>query len=642
MDAGYLILLFALIYAIFSIIGFISGNRRKSERDIKYAKWSIAATCLLLTASAITMFFYLFTHDFRVAYVAMHTDRNLSLVYTVSAFWAGSAGSLLLWAWFLSLFNLGVMLKEKNDTTTHYALAILQSIQVFFIFTLISVSNPFERLDFTPLDGVGLNPLLKDPGMVVHPPTLFIGYAGLLIPFAYALSGILLNDERWILRVRKWTLSSWLFLSLGIFLGGWWSYTVLGWGGYWAWDAVENASLLPWLTSTAFLHSVMIQQVKRGMRLWNILLCVLTFEFIMFGTFVTRSGIISSVHAFGLSALGPYFIAYMLVMLLFSLGVMFTRYGQLRSRNIFESVASKETTFLLNNLIFVMSAFTIWWGVIYPLVHETIQGVKISVGPGFYNQTQAPLYLLLIILMGFCVVIPWRRASPGELTRKLRYPMAVTIASVTVTAALGLINVYTLIGSASLVFASTSMVQEYVLDYGFIRREERSNLLKSFIRPISKRRRRYGGYIVHIAVIVICFGIIGTMLHAETYSLTLQRGQSATISGYTFSLQDNDFRMEEEKRVWTIQLGIQQEGRYLGTATPAVEQYLRDEQFLGKVDILGTTLQDIYVILEGIDQEGTADINVKFMPLVGFIWAGGIILTVGVIIALFPRRRGVK
>ncbi|MFQ5712014.1 MAG: heme lyase CcmF/NrfE family subunit [Candidatus Geothermarchaeales archaeon] len=640
MDVGYLCLVLSLIYSVFSIVALIRGNRRKTEVGVKYARWGIIASCILLTASALVMLHYLVSRDFQVVYVAMHTDRSLSPLYTVSALWAGSAGSLLLWAWTLSLLNVGFMLRERDDVITHYALAILLSIQAFFLFILLSASNPFERLDFTPPDGMGLNPLLQDPGMVFHPPTLFIGYAGLMIPFAYALSGMLVNDERWILRVRRWTLFSWLFLSLGIFFGAWWSYTVLGWGGYWAWDPVENASLLPWLTATALLHSVMIQQVKRGMKLWNILLSVLTFEFVIFGTFITRSGVISSVHAFGQSALGPYLTVYMFAVLFFSLAVIFHKYDQLRGQNIFESVASKETTFLLNNLLFVMSALTIWWGTIYPLVHEAAQGVKISVGPGFYNQTQAPLYLFLIILMGVCVFIPWRRAPPGELRRRFQYPFVIAALTVAFAAAIGLANVYTLVGVASLVFAATSTIQEYVFDYRGLRKEGGASLVKSLLRPVWRRRRRYGGYIVHFAVILICLGIVGSTLHAETYNLSLKKGTSIDVGEYTFTLRDNAFRQESTKRVWTVQLEVSRGDDYLGTANPAMEQYLKQEQYVGKVDILSTALRDVYVILEGVSGDGTADINVKVMPLISFIWAGGPLLIIGVVVGMLPRKRG--
>ncbi len=508
------------------------------------------------------------------------------------------------------------------------------SVESFFLFILIGFLNPFERLDFVPIDGQGLNPLLQNIGMVFHPPTLFIGYAGLAIPFAFAISGLLSDNEGWIHRVRKWTLFSWLFLGLGVIMGGWWAYVILGWGGYWAWDPVENASLLPWLTSTAFLHSIMIQETKRGMKLWNILLIVLTFEFVIFGTFLTRSGILSSVHAFAGTKIGPYFIAYMISMLIFSLAVVAMKYDQIKSRDIFESAVSKETTFLINNLLFVVSAFTIFWGTIFPIISEWIKGVQVGVGPEFYNQIQAPIGIFLLILVGLCVLVPWRRFSLDGFKKTFKYPFILSVIPVIPLLFLGYFDSYIIFTIFFVFFAVLTHFQDFYYDYGKLKKQNEGS---SIIRLILKKRRKYGGYITHFSIFLIFIGIAFSSMYEEKHSFSLTRGEHTKIGKHTFMFVDNNFEQHANKMVWTIELDIRENENLIGKARPTYSEFLNPKQYNFNPDIVSTFSKDIYVILEGITDNG-ASFVVRFLPLISLIWMGGFLMTLGIIIALLPKR----
>jgi len=426
----------------------------------------------------------------------LHILKEVYFPYTIGALWGGASGSLLFWAWLLSIFMAVIALRERKDKITGYALSILLTVNIFFTALLVSYNDPFVRLTFTPADGQGLNPLLLDPGMLIHPPTLFIGYAGLTIPFAFALAGLLSESEIWVFRVRRWTIFSWGFLGLGIFLGGWWSYTVLGWGGYWAWDPIENSSLVPWLFASALLHSVMLQESRRGMKLWNILLSIGTFATVILATFFTRSGVVSSVHAFGESSLGPIFSSYLGFTLIASIAILIIKFDQVRSMNIFKSISGRETSFLFNNLFFVVMALTVVWGTLFPMVNEAVVGSKISVGPGFYNAVAPWIIISLVVLMGLCIILRWGFTSSEDLMKKLRYPAVLTIATIPISYILGFNEIGSLIGLSATSFAVSLHIQDYLIDVKNDSSKRNVNILRSMGKLILIRRRRYGGYIV--------------------------------------------------------------------------------------------------------------------------------------------------
>lgn len=637
MDGGYLSLVAALISAAIACIMFLYTARRGGERNIGISRIGVFGQVLFLTSSSLILLYYLLVRDFQVQYVASYTDRSLPFMYTVGAFWAGAEGSLLLWSWIQSLFILGVMLKERGDEMTHYTLSILSSVNFFFLLVLVSIGNPFKRLDFTPADGMGLNPLLVNHGMWLHPPALFLGYAGMTIPFAFALAGLTTENEVWIFRTRKWSLFSWLWLSLGIFFGGLWSYTVLGWGGYWAWDPVENASLIPWLFATALLHSVMIQESRRGMKLWNILLAILTFETVIFATFLTRSGVLSSVHAFGKSEVGVVFVAYLGVTLVFSIAVLAWKFPQVRSRNIFESVFARESSFLFNNLLLVVAGVTVFWGTVFPLINEAVMGTKMNVGPEFYNEVNGPIIYALAGLAGVCVALEWRRTGRSNLISKFKYPLAAGVSSVPMLYLLGFTDGVSLLGFALIAFAIATHLQEYVLDLAAHKRKG-FGIVPSLYGTILASRRRYGGYIVHLSMFLILIGIIGSQLYASSYPLTLKQDEPAQIGEYTFVFEGQIVESSSDKIVRALKLSVRDGAGSTRVLSPSLTDTRESQLTTVQVAVLSLPLKDIYIIPQGVEDR-VASLRVSFFPLIGFIWSGGVIMILGVTVCLLPKRR---
>jgi cytochrome c-type biogenesis protein CcmF len=641
MDVGYISLVVAFASAVITCIASLLAARQESEQGIRFSRIGVLGQFLFVTLSSALLLYYLLIRDFQVEYVALYSDRSLPTLYTISAFWGGAEGSLLLWSWILSMFILGLLIKEKKDRLLYYALSITSSVNAFFLAILITYDNPFRRLDFTPADGMGLNPLLINHGMLIHPPTLFIGYAGLMVPYAYAIAGLITENEFWVFRIRKWSLFSWLFLSLGIFFGGLWSYSVLGWGGYWAWDPVENSSLIPWLFSTALLHSVMIQESRRGMKVWNIILSILTFETVIFATFLTRSGIISSVHAFGKSEIGPVFTYYLIIMLFFSLGILFYKFDTLRGENIFESALAREFSFLLNNLLLVVMGATVFWGTIFPLLNEALMGTKIGVGPAFYNEIAGPVMLALVVLMGICVALKWRHTTLKELFLKLRAPLFAGLAFFALFYFLGFSGIPSLVGFAAAGFAAAFHVQEYLYDSRAFGSKYGIKPLRALFKIIIKKRRRYGGYIVHLAMLLIFIGIVGSAMYQSTYPLTLKRGESTVVSGYTFVLNDYAIENRAKESVLVIRLTVSDGRGFLKEVEPEIVNDLKYQSTLYKVSIISLPLKDIYVIPQGVKGD-VVSLRVNFIPLVSFIWLGGVVLTIGVIVGLLPSLRKEK
>mgnify|MGYP001270629345 CR=1 FL=1 len=636
MDVGYSALAVALLATIISFVSFIYYTRTQNESIYNFSKAALYAQTLFLTAAVIILLYYFLIRDFNVEYVALYSDSGLPLAYTIGALWGGASGSLLLWAWIISLFMTGIVLREQKDRLTGYALAVILSVNIFLLTLVAFINNPFHRLAFFPPDGNGLNPLLIDPGMLIHPPTLFIGYAGLTIPFAFALAGLLAKNENWIFRIRKWTLFSWLFLGFGIFLGGWWSYTVLGWGGYWAWDPVENASLVPWLISTAFLHSVMLQERKRGMKLWNVLLAIGAFETVLLATFITRSGIISSVHGFGASGIGPIFGSYIGLSLVISLIILAFRYDQVKSMNIFQSITSRESSFLFNNIFFVVMGLTVIWGTLFPILNEAIIGTKLSVGTGFYNAIAPWVMLSLVLLMGISIMLRWGGTDSSDIIYKLKYPISIGIISAPIVYILGFTNIDSIIGISASSFAISLHGQDYLFDVKDFSRKTGTKTISSMIHIIFNRQRRYGGYIVHLSMILIFIGIIGTSIYQTSYSTTLQRDLPEEVGDYTFTYMGFSRIEEPNQNDYKINLAIRN-GNIDETVTPVISENLKSQARYVHVGVKSLPFEDIYVIPESLE-ENQVSLIINYSPLIGFIWAGGQLMIIGVIIGLLPNR----
>jgi len=642
-EIGYVALFVALVASIYSAVAFILGVRGRHSALIASAKNGLLAVFGLVSTSVAILLYALVTHNFQIEYVASYTSRDLSLPYLISALWAGNDGSLLFWAWLLSLLATVVVLqkRDRNRELVPYASAIIMITQAFFLVLLLSVSNPFHELSFAPAVGMGLNPLLENPGMIIHPPTLLAGYVGFTVPFAFAIAALLTRKlgNEWIVVVRRWTLLAWLLLGIGNIIGAWWAYVELGWGGYWAWDPVENAGLMPWLVATAFLHSIMMQRRRGMLKVWNMVLIILTFNLTIFGTFLTRSGILSSVHTFGESSLGPFFLAFLCIMFFGSLALLIYRKGELRSEAEMESFVSRESTFLLNNLLLVGAAFAIFIGTVFPVISQAVRQVNITVGPTFFNQINGPLFLAIILLTGICTLIGWRRASIKKLTRNFLRPLVAAVILVVVLFALGVKEGYAL-GA----FFICSLVLFAVLDEWF--RETRArhrvraeNYLKAFGSLLAANRPRYGGFIVHIAIILVAIGVIGSAFYSTEKEAVLTPGDSMAIKNYTLSYDTIDHYETQSKFVVSTTLSVYNHGKPIGELLPEKYFHRSYEQPVTEVAIRSTPLEDLYVILVDWEEDGTTVFKVLVNPLVNWIWVGGAVFFLGGLLAFWPDRQ---
>ncbi len=643
-DIGYIALFLALVASIYSAIAYIFGVRGKHLTLTDSARNGLLAVFGLVSISVVALVYALVTHDFQIEYVASYTSRDLSLPYLLSALWAGNDGSLLFWAWLLSLFAAVVVLQKRDigKELVPYASSIIMVTQAFFLILLLFVANPFYKLSFIPAEGMGLNPLLENPGMLFHPPLLLVGYVGFTIPFAFAMAALLtrrLGDE-WLITIRRWTLLAWLFLGVGNLIGAWWAYVELGWGGYWAWDPVENASFMPWLVATAFLHSIMMQRRRGMLKVWNMVLIILTFSLTIFGTFLTRSGVISSVHTFAESPfLGYSFLAFIGITLFGSLGLLYYRGEELKGEAEIESLVSRESTFLLNNLLIVGAAFAIFLGTVFPMISEAVRGVKISVGPPFFNQVNGPIFLAIILLTGICALIGWRRASIKNLIHNFLWPLVVALMLGIALFIGGIREWYALVAFLLCGFVLFTILYEWFRGTRARHRMRAENYLKAFFGLIEANKPRYGGYIVHIAIILIAIGVVGSSFYNIEKEVTLTPGESMTIKGYTLTYEAIDYYETQSKEVVTATLSVYNGGKLIGKLTPEKYFHRTYEQPVTEVAIRSTLLEDLYVILIGWDEDGTTAFKVLVNPLVNWIWIGGVVFVLGGLIAFWPDRK---
>lgn len=642
---GSFSLFLAFIVSAYALIASLVGVKIKSLKWIKSGENAVFAVSGLLTLASIVLIYAFLIHDFQIQYVAEHSSRSLPLVYRLSAFWAGQEGSLLLWGWLLTVFASLVLLQNrgKNEQLMPYVVAVMMGISFFFLGLLVFTSRPFLELPFFLSEGRGLNPLLQNPGMIIHPPTLFIGYVGFSVPFAFAIAALLSGQlgDTWIKSTRRWVLFSWLFLGLGNLLGAQWAYVELGWGGYWAWDPIENASLLPWLTGTAYLHSVMVQERRGMLKVWNMVLIILTFSLTLFGTFLARSGILSSVHAFAVSPLlGVLFLTFIGGVLLFSFILLVSRLKLLRSENELDSLLSRESTFLFNNLILVGAAFAIFWGTVFPLISEAVRGVKITVGPPFYNQIMVPIGLALLFLTGICPLISWRRTSGKNLKKNFLYPFIITIIGGTIIFGWTIQHPWALTSFTLSIFVVATIIMEFIRGTKVRREMKREGYLKSFFNLIRRNKRRYGSHIIHIGIVLIFVGITGSSAFKSEKLVTLEKGESLTIKGYELKYENFSSYPTQDRYVTAATLSLYRKGKKLGTLRPERNLYRNQEQPTTEVAIRSTLVEDLYVILVQYEEDGRATFKVLINPLMVWIWIGGfVVLAGGVIVVMWPNKR---
>jgi cytochrome c-type biogenesis protein CcmF len=629
-EAGYLTMAISFLASFYSTILAINGFLRRDPKRLKSSEEMLYLAAFMVTISLSILLYYFLTDNFSIEYVYMNSARELSLIYKISALWAGSEGSLLFWAWILAIFTSLFVYTEKKDLLTAHTMIVLLIFQNFFLFLLIYFLNPFKAFDFIPPHGMGLNPLLETHEMIFHPTTLFAGYAGTFIPFSLAISGLNLAEESWVFRARRWILFSWMWLTAGISIGAFWAYRVLGWGGFWAWDPVENASLLPWLTLTALVHSIMIQEARRGMKKWNILLSLATVEFVLLGTLITRSGIIASVHAFGKSGLSMPFVSLMVSLLVVTVYLIWKRSAFIKSYDVIENVISKETTFLLNNLLFTAFALTVFWGTIFPLISEALLGYKATIGAKYYEQTTSPIAYGLVVLTGFCVAIGWRRGDRKTVKRLLIIlSLFLAIAILAMFAGIALPSSAALAVSS---FAVLFQLRQYVVDTGTFKKEYGS---LSFVRIILRRRRRYSGYTIHLGVIMVFIGIVGNWMYAEEHEVVMKVGEEIKIGDYTFVYRGHHFQ-KSSKIVIELEIDVITSNG-VQKAFPRIERYMLQNNQIAKVAIVYEPLKDIYISPVSVEGD-SAILKIKLNPLTSLIWNGSLVMLGGVLFGLIPRK----
>jgi cytochrome c-type biogenesis protein CcmF len=637
--AALAVTLALVLYALVAGTAAAAMRRRRLAASAQNALVAAFGTTLVAAAVLLTA---LVRHDFSFTYVATHTSRDLPTGYTISAFWGGQAGSLLLWLLVLTGYAaLAVLLNRRaSREVIAWTVPVLAGVAVFFAWLLVAVASPFAT-QAAPPDGAGLNPSLQNPYMIAHPPLLYLGYVGLTVPFAFAMGSLLAGrtDERWIVATRRWTLIAWTALGIGQLLGAHWAYVEVGWGGYYAWDPVENAALMPWLAATAYLHSVMIQE-KRGMlKVWNVVLVSLAFTLSLFGTFLTRSGVVSSIHSFTQSSIGPWFLGFIVVVIAFAVALIFYRLPLLRVKTRLESLVSREAAFLYNNLLLVALCLTVLWGVAWPMLSELVRGEAVVVGRPYYDFFLRVFGLPLLLLMGIGPLVAWRRASLRGLVRMFLWPAGAALVVGVILLALGAgSSIPGLIAYTFSAFVLGTIVLEFVRGTRARQALSGERWPRALSALIGRNRRRYGGYIVHAAIVLLAIGIAGSSAYDTVREARLAPGQTLAIERYTLAYRGLDERQGPNATEVRARFDVVRGGRRLGTVEAGKNAYTAERQVSNEVGIRSDPLtgEDLFVIAEQIDPDGSVYVRVFVKPLVNLIWLAGLVFLLGSLVALWP------
>src|SRR5256714_1600984 len=640
--AALVIAFLLLLYAL--VVGSLAawkGRRRLAESAQNALIGSFGATVV----AAVVLLAALARQDFSFQYVADHTSRELPLGYTLTAFWGGQEGSLLLWLLVLTGYSVAAVLTARRvgREVLAWVVPTLGLVGTFFALLLVFVASPFAT-QAAVADGAGLNPSLQNPYMAIHPPMLYLGYVGLTVPFAFAMGALLARraDERWIVATRRWTLAAWAFLGIGRLLGAHWAYVEIGWGGYYAWDPVENAALMPWLAATAFLHSVMIQE-KRGMlKVWNVLLVVLAFCLSLFGTFLTRSGIIQSIHSFTQSSIGPWFLGFICLIVAGSLTLVFARLPLLRTKTRLESLVSREATFVYNNLLLVALALTILWGVVYPILSQPVTGQAATVSKPYYNFFLHAFGIPLLLLMGIGPLVAWRRASLRALGRTFLWPLgAALVAGIALLAAGAGSSRIGVIAYTFSVFVLASIVLEFARGTAARRALGGVGWGGAFTSLVARNRRRYGGYVVHAAIVLLAIGVAGSSAYQTVREARLHPAGSLTVAGNRLLFPRFQARTVSNHREIRANIDAYRGGEYLGRYRPGKNQYFAEDQISNEVAIRHDLLTggDLFLIADQVNSDGSIDLKALQKPLVNLIWLAGLVFIGGSLIALWPDAR---
>jgi cytochrome c-type biogenesis protein CcmF len=646
-NIGSLAILLAFCFAVYSVLGSLAGKWARRPFLILSAERAVYCIWALLTTAAGILVYSLITGDFRLAYVASHSNRAMPAVYKFTSWWGGQEGSLLLWAWVLSSYSMVVVYQNRRKfrDMMPYVTSVLMGTLTFFLILIAFVAKPFNVIMagkgiVDAGDGQGLNPLLQYWTMVIHPPMLYMGYVGFVVPFAFAMASLITRQpgEEWIRTTRRWTLVTWMFQTTGVLLGAGWAYAVLGWGGYWAWDPVENASLLPWITATAFLHSVMMQEKKGMMKVWNMVLVSATFFLCIFGTFLTRSGIVQSVHAFAQSSIGTYFVGFLAIGISGTVFLILSRLDFLKSEAQLESVLSRESSFLFNNLVLLASCFAVLWGTLFPVISEKLTGEKISVDAPFFNRIEVPIAMFLMLLTGVGPLIAWRRSSFESLKRSFMWPLAGGAFVAAGLAIFGVHNIYALISFMLCTFVTVTVAIEFFKGAGAIQTKDGGSLIGAMVALTHRNTRRYGGYLVHMGVVLMFVGFTGNAFNQNTTvevapDESFQLGRYELRAGALESGQNDNYTWRR------LPIHASKDGQSIGTLVPENRLYIAERQPMSEVEIRRRLNEDLYVNFAGMSADGQkAVIQAYVFPLVSWIWIGYWVVLFGTIICLTPSK----
>ena len=659
---GQFALALALVVTAYSIIASLIGIRLRNDKLIASGRNAAIGTFLCVTLAMVALGYLFVQSDFSVSYVAEHSNRDLPLYFKIASIWGGQEGSLLFWGWLLTTYSALVVIqnRKRHSSMMPYVTAVLMSTSLFFTTMHLFAVNPFHMSGvampdgtqnlFTPRDGAGLNPLLQDWLMVIHPPMLYIGFVGFSIPFAFAMAALITKQlgDTWIRTTRRWTMIAWFFLGTGILLGGNWAYHELGWGGFWAWDPVENASLMPWLIGTAFLHSVMVQEKKGMLKVWNIVLVIMAYTMSLVGTWLTRSGIVNSVHAFASSPIGNYFLAFILIGLSGSLYLLIDRLKYLKSDNEMESLVSRESSFLFNNLILLASCFAVFWGTLFPVLSEFVRGEKITVGQPFFNRVNVPIAIFLLFLTGVGPLLAWRKASTNSLKRNFlgAAMLALAVGGILLVYPgikpwpLGSGEFYAWLSFVMCTFVGTTILREFYRGARARSYGTGENFLEALVNLTLQNTRRYGGYIAHFAFMLLFIGWSGQAFKVEMPGIEAGIGETFALRQYVMRVDDLTVEKTPNYDAQKATISLFADGKKVAVMYPQHRVYKPSQQPTTEVAMRSTLKEDLYLVFQGGNLDGTKAIfQVYLNPLIAWVWIGGVLLGVGTLIGLLPNKK---
>jgi len=651
---GQFALAIAFIVAIYTIVASLIGIRTRNDKLIASGRNAAICNTIAISTAIFSLGYLFLTNDFSVAYVAAHSSIDLPLHFKISSVWGGQEGSLLFWSWILTVYSALVIFQNRNKhrSMMPYVTSVLTATSLFFTAMHLFVVNPFKvgaiqmpngALSlFHPTDGAGLNPLLQDTLMVIHPPMLYAGMVGLAVPYAFAIAALITRQlgDTWIRTSRRWTMAAWGILGIGILLGGKWAYRELGWGGYWAWDPVENASLMPWLIGTAFLHSVMVQEKKGMLKVWNVVLIVAAYTMSIFGTTLTRSGLVDSVHAFAKSDIGGYFMAFIIVTISGALYLILDRLPYLKPDNQMGSVVSRESSFMFNNLVLLVSCFAILWGTMFPVLSEWYNGNKITVGAPFFNRVNVPIAIFLLFLTGVGPLLAWRKASTNSLKRNFLIPAVIALVSGIPLYLLGVNHFYAWLSLVMSIFVGITIIREFykgaqARSYGTGERFH-----EAIVNLTMRNTRRYGGYIIHFGFVLLFIGWSGQAFSEKVRLPESRIGDKFQVHQYDMRVEEMGVREGANYAAQFARVSLYEYGKKIAVMAPEWRKYGgRDQQGTTEVAILSTLKTDIYLVFQGSTDGVSGDFTIYYNPLVMWVWIGGTILGIGTLIAMLPNRQ---